>query len=155
MTEHIYTDFAIVAAVSIGLVLASIMVFYEILRLVWVLREKLAHRPRLLIHCMVLSVFAGHTICVWMYGLAYWVLSNKLGFGNLTGVIEDHWMHYVYFSATTYSSLGFGDIEPTEAMRLLAGVEVLNGLLLIGWSVTYTYFATEKYLNHIKRDTRK
>lgn len=155
MTEHIYTDFAIVAASSVALVLASIMVFYEILRLVWVLREKLAHRPRLLIHSMVMAVFAGHTMCVWMYGFAYWLLAEKMGLGGIRGQLDGHWIHYVYFSATTYSSLGFGDINPTKAMRLLAGVEVLNGLLLIGWSVTYTYFATEKYLNHIKHDRCK
>lgn len=155
MTEHIYSDFAITALISIGLVLATIMIFYEALRVVWVLREKLAGRPRLLIHLMVLSVFAAHTACVWLYGICYWLLAEKMGMGGFHGQLDGHWMHYVYFSATTYSSLGFGDINPSGAMRLLSGVQVLNGLLLIGWSVTYTYFATEKYLNHIKREEER
>ena len=30
-------------------------------------------------------------------------------------------------------------------LRLLAGVEALNGLLLIGWSASYTYIAMERF----------
>jgi hypothetical protein len=30
-------------------------------------------------------------------------------------------------------------------MRLLAGMEVLNGLLLIGWSASYTYISMERF----------
>lgn len=155
MAEHIYSEFLLTALLSVVLVLASFMVFYEGLRVVWVLRDKLSRRPRLLIHLMVLAVFAAHTTCVWMYGIVYWLLAEKFGLGGFHGYLDGHWMHYVYYSATTYSSLGFGDINPSGAMRLLSGVEVLNGLILIGWSVTYTYFATEKYLNHIKREEER
>jgi hypothetical protein len=30
-------------------------------------------------------------------------------------------------------------------MRLVSGVEALNGLLLIGWSASFTYLAMERY----------
>lgn len=53
----------------------------------------------------------------------------------------------LYFSAETYSSLGYGDVVPGGDLRLLAGVEVLNGLLLIGWSASYTYIAMERFWN--------
>lgn len=49
------------------------------------------------------------------------------------------------FSAETYSSLGYGEVIPGGALRLLAGVEVLNGLLLIGWSASFTYIAMERF----------
>jgi len=39
------------------------------------------------------------------------------------------------------------DIVPGGDLRLVAGVEVLNGLLLIGWSASYTYIAMERFWN--------
>ncbi|MEO5607197.1 MAG: ion channel, partial [Polaromonas sp.] len=49
------------------------------------------------------------------------------------------------FSAETYSSLGFGDLIPTGPIRMLAGIEALNGLLLIGWSASFVYIAMERF----------
>lgn len=54
-------------------------------------------------------------------------------------------MNCLYFSAETYTTLGFGDLTPAGPVRLLAGVEALNGLLLIGWSASYTYIAMERF----------
>lgn len=34
---------------------------------------------------------------------------------------------------------------PTSHTRMIAGVEALNGLLLIGWSASFTYLAMERY----------
>ena len=49
------------------------------------------------------------------------------------------------FSAESYTSRSYGDVVPTGAVRLLAGAEALNGLLLIGWSASYTYIAMERF----------
>ncbi len=48
------------------------------------------------------------------------------------------------FSMATYTTLGFGDVFPRGPIRLVAGVEAFNGLVLIGWSASYTYFAMRK-----------
>jgi hypothetical protein len=40
---------------------------------------------------------------------------------------------------------------PDGVLRLLAGVEALNGLLLIGWSASYTYLAMERFWNDDRR----
>jgi hypothetical protein len=34
---------------------------------------------------------------------------------------------------------------PHHMLRVLAGVEALNGLLLIGWSASYAYIAMERF----------
>ena len=44
---------------------------------------------------------------------------------------------YPYFSFACYTSLGIGDIVPVGGLRLLAGIEALNGLMLIGWSASF------------------
>lgn len=45
-------------------------------------------------------------------------------------------MDIFYFSIVNYTSLGLGDIYPTGHLRFLAGVESLNGFLLISCSVS-------------------
>jgi len=45
-----------------------------------------------------------------------------------------------YFSAVTYTSLGYGDITLSDPhWRLLSGVEALSGILLVGWSTAALY----------------
>jgi len=56
-----------------------------------------------------------------------------------------NWATALYFSAETYTSLGYGDVVPTGPLRTLAGVEALNGLLLIGWSASFTYVAMQRF----------
>ena len=51
----------------------------------------------------------------------------------------------MYFSAETCTSLGSGDLTPNGPVRLLAGVEALNGLLLIGWSASFTYISMGRF----------
>ncbi len=41
--------------------------------------------------------------------------------------------------------MGFGDIVPTGPLRFVCGVEALNGLLLIGWSASFTYVFMEHF----------
>ena len=36
-------------------------------------------------------------------------------------------------------------ILPVGPVRLVAGAEALNGLLLIGWSASYAYLAMERF----------
>jgi Ion channel len=139
-------DFIIAAAISLGMICFTTTVHYEYLRLVSLLVERMKRRPRWLINAIVISQFFAHTISVWAYGVLYWGLSEIVHFGGLAGVhAPDDFLSYVYFSASTYSSLGFGDVFPVGPLRLIAGVEVLNGLLLIGWSVTFTYLAMQRF----------
>ena len=43
----------------------------------------------------------------------------------------------LYFSVTSFTTLGFGDITLTEQWRLLAGISAANGLLLFGLSTAF------------------
>ncbi len=133
------------AALSVFLVLFTILLFYEIMRIVWKWLPRVHAAPRKRIMLVVLAIFTGHTISVWVYGIIYWLLVRVYDFGSLAGDFNDTFFSYIYFSAATYSSLGLGDVYPTGGLRLLTGVEVLNGLVLIGWSVSFTYLAMQKF----------
>ncbi|ACB24610.1 transporter [Methylobacterium radiotolerans] len=130
---------------SVVLVTTTILVLYETLRLTSEHLAELPVPPRLRILAVVLMTFVGHTVAVWIYAGAYWLLVLRLGIGAFAGAPVTSFEDCLYFSVVAYTSLGFGDHFPTSHTRLLAGVEALNGLLLIGWSASFTYLAMERY----------
>jgi len=139
-----YQNMPVTIFISIALVLVTTAIFYEILGIVLriVARHDLRNRP--LMFFLVVAIFSAHTIAVWIYGTVYWVMVHSFGVEPLSGIAHDNFFGYIYFSAATYSSLGIGDVFPHGAMQFITGVQVLNGLILIGWSVTVTYFAVQK-----------
>ena len=100
--------------------------------------------PALDLSCTSWGVFIAHGAAIFIYATIYWILIHFLGFADLSGNVQDHFPTYLYFSATSYSSLGVGDVFPVDAMRFLTGIEALNGLLLITWSAAFTYFSIQK-----------
>ncbi|MCK6449948.1 MAG: potassium channel family protein [Alphaproteobacteria bacterium] len=142
---------SIAMAVSILLVSLTILVHYEALRLTSGVLPKLtamAPRPRIIF--VIFAVFAAHTVEVYLYAIGYWLL---VGFDPAgTGAMVTHadgrpsqqFEDLIYFSTITFTTIGFGDMVPKGAVRLVSGVQGLNGLLLIGWSASFTYLCMEK-----------
>lgn len=121
-------------------------IFYEILRLLRYALPKLKKHPRLQINLFVFANFMAHSIGVLIYAAGYDFMENAgLGAIAVTAGEVGSVTSYIYFSASTYSSLGYGDIYPTGALRIVASIEVLNGLMMIGWSVSITYIAMQKF----------
>ena len=146
--------FAMIAATV--LVVATILIHYEVLRFTSDRLRDLPLPPRWRIIVVVVAVFFAHTVEVWLYGGAYWAAleARELGgFGGFQPV--SGFQDCLYFSAVTYTSLGLGDYYPTGHLRLIAGVEALNGLVLIGWSASFTYLAMEAYWPLHRREGRK
>ena len=52
--------------------------------------------------------------------------SQRLAGGGTHGFLD-----FCYFAAETYSTLGYGDLVPLGALRVIASVEALNGVLLL------------------------
>jgi hypothetical protein len=94
---------------------------------------------------VIYSAFMAHAIEMAVYGLAIYRLIEYLQAGSLSGAAGFALKSALYFSAETYTSLGFGDLTPSGSMRLITGVEALNGLLLIGWTASSTYIAMEGF----------
>jgi hypothetical protein len=142
------SSFILASLISAALIIASVIIFYEILAHVWIFLPRIDGKPRTQILVSILAAFVGHTAVIWLFGLTYYAISNYTGFGALGGIKDHAFLDYIYFSGVAYSSLGFGDIYPTGDMRLMIAVEAILGLVLIGWTITITYFATERYLIH-------
>jgi Ion channel len=130
---------------SVILVGLTLLIHYDILRLASALLPNLPIPVRARVVVVVFAAFLAHTFEVWLYALAYFIFDNVLDYGRLGGEIFGNWRDFVYFSAGTYTTLGIGDIYPIGQTRLLAGIEALNGLVLIGWSASFTYLTMEKF----------
>jgi hypothetical protein len=143
-------------AATIILVLASILVMYETMRLTSDHLSQLPLPPRPRMMLVVLAIFAGHTVTIFLYALAYWLLVIEWQIGGFAGTVAvTGFMDCLYFSAITYTSLGFGDLYPVSDIRMVSGFEALNGLLLIGWSATFTYLTMQRLWPMHKARKRK
>lgn len=129
--------------ISAFLVACTIVFHYEVLRALSAYLPSMAVPIRFRVLIVVAVCFVAHVIEVWFYALGFWTVEG-LGWGALTGSVEGHFGDYLYFSASSYSTLGFGDIAPTGALRLVAAIEALNGLFLVAWSTSFTYLAMER-----------
>lgn len=127
------------------LILATTLLHYEFLRGLSVILQRIDVSGRARVLMGILGTFVAHILEIILYGAAYYFLRDRLGLGNFTGQFIDSFPTFVYFSAETYTSVGFGDIIPTGPLRFVCGTEALNGLLLIGWSASFTYVFMEHF----------
>ncbi|HUS52588.1 MAG TPA: potassium channel family protein [Thermohalobaculum sp.] len=122
---------------AIALVIFSVVAttgfHYEALRLLL----PHAHRrrtPRIIVMTMLTGLVAVHFAEIMLYAAVFSIGAGPLSIGGFDGVQALDFLSIVHFAAETYSTLGYGDIVPTGNLRLIAGAEALNGLLLLTWS---------------------
>lgn len=145
------TNFVVILCISTLVIVITSLITYEILGLVWNLLPRLRIPSRLRVLLLLFPVFAAHIVNIWIYAGVYFWIENFTGLGSLIGSIAPASLTYgsfierLYFSASTYASLGLGDISPIRSLRMLASAEVLNGLVMIGWTISFTYIAMEKF----------
>lgn len=143
----------IIVLACIALIAIATVIHYEALSALSSWLPGLAMRSRAKLLVVVFVVFVAHALEIALYGLGFHVLANTAQLGGFSGAVQANLSNCLYFSAETYSSLGFGDLTPSGPMRMLAGVEALNGLLLIGWSASYIYISMERYWSNGKTDS--
>ena len=127
------------------LITIAVTIHYEVLRLLSVTIPKLQIKHRLRVIVGVFGTICAHVIEIWMFGLAFYLLTQYGDFGSLGSNFDGSLIDSVYFSFTNYTTVGYGDIEPFGALRFLAGVESLTGLSLITWSATFMFIEMSKF----------
>ena len=55
----------------------------------------------------------------------------------------------LYFAFVNYTTLGYGDITPVQAWRLIGPLTAMNGVLLFGWSAAILFEVLRKTLDHV------
>jgi hypothetical protein len=103
-----------------------------------------SHRRRRRVLILIFVVLLTHVAEIWLFGVGYFVLVQRWGIGSLAGLEALSLPDFVYFSAMTYSTVGFGDVVPTGSVRFLAGLEALTGFVMITWSASYTFLEMQR-----------
>ncbi len=82
----------------------------------------------------VLALFVVHGVEIWLWALTY----------RAVGALPDVETS-LYFSLTTFATIGFGDLVLDHHWRLLSALEGISGLILIGWSTAYLVAASTRH----------
>lgn len=96
-------------------------------------------RPNLRMLSIIFILLATHIFNAGLYAFAYAAGAQIFDVGALRGEPTVLALDYLYFSMVTYTSLGLGDVYPKDDLRFMAGVEAINGLLLIAWSASVIF----------------
>lgn len=125
-----------------ALVAVCVIIHYE--TLLYLSRRALVPgRHRWLILGSVLGAFLAHILEIWIYAGAYWMAVELFDLGRMMPEPRDAF-DYVYYSAMVYTTVGFGDIVPEGAIRMITSAEALMGLSLITWTASFTYLQMQR-----------
>lgn len=134
-----------VTLINMLVVVLVVIIHYEcLLRLNdWLPRLKLWSRFRIVVG--VFGALLAHALEVWCFALVYYLMAHADGWGTLSGNFDGSFLDCVYFSFTTYTTIGFGDITPSGHLKYLTGLQALTGLVLITWTASFLFLEMQKY----------
>lgn len=135
----------IILATVILLVVLSINIHLLMLKIVMHFRKIASRLTTRRIVSDVLIVILAHVLEILLFATAMYALENSGYFGHIVTGGEKLFGEFVYFSAITYTTLGFGDITPMGPLRMLAGVEAITGLILSAWTASVIFVGVLRY----------
>lgn len=135
----------LVILTSLLLIALTTAMHYEVISRLGTLIPTLKLPARTKLMIVIFATGFAHAAQVVLYGVAMYGLVNWAGAGRLEGPDGPGLAACIYFSAESYTSLGFGDIKPTGPIRMITGIEALNGLVLIGWTACYLFMEAERF----------
>ncbi len=144
-----YADWVANAAVVLATLVAvgaCVLVHYE--GLAWMSRTLLrrhADNPRRKVLLGVLGVLMLHVAELWLFGTTFWILGGLAGTGHVVGADPLGLLDAVYLATMSYTTVGFGDVSPVGAIRLLAGTCALTGFVMITWSASFLFLEMERF----------
>jgi ion channel len=130
---------AVVSVINIMIHAAVTLVAIGIAR-----RAGLRHTKRPKLHIMTVmaataaALMVAHTLEMLVWTLAY----------AIVGAAPDS-SELLYFAFVNYTTLGYGDITPVPAWRLLGPMTAMNGILLFGWSTAVLFEVLRKTVEHL------
>jgi Ion channel len=134
-----------ILAVNVMVIAAVVVIHYEFLYRFTVFMPHLKVRHRFRIVFGVLGALAAHALEVWVFALLYFWMHHAPGWGHFEGNFQGTLLDCAYFSFTTYTTLGIGDVTPHGEMRYLVGLEALTGFVLITWTASFLYLEMTRY----------
>src|SRR5215470_10629366 len=114
-----------------------LLLIHWLARVHHILESPSARRRSGLLLALFLSIVLLHLIQVSLWAVLFW-RANQLP------TLETA----VYFSLITYTTIGYGDVVLGPGWRVLAGIEGLTGIILIGWSTAFMFAIVNRMYEH-------
>jgi len=128
------------------LVAATVLTHYETLRFTSIIVERTTRiPPRARILVVIFNAFFAHVLEMTYFAVSYYILIEVFAVTRVEGVFTGSFYEYLYFSISSYTSLGLGDVFLQGRLRFLTGVEALIGLMMITWTASFTYLTMEQF----------
>ncbi len=86
---------------------------------------------------LVLAVFSAHLIEIWIWAVFYFFIEEIPTFKTA-----------LYFSTSSFTTVGYGDLTLSEEWRLLGSMESANGMILFGWSTAFIFTVIHRIYEH-------
>jgi len=87
---------------------------------------------------LVLAVFSAHLIEIWIWAVFYFFIDEIPTFKTA-----------LYFSTSSFTTVGYGDLTLSEEWRLLGSLESANGMILFGWSTAFIFAVVHRIYEHL------
>jgi hypothetical protein len=90
----------------------------------------------------VLVLMLAHTCEIVVWSLSYAVVGAAPEGSDL-----------LYFAFVNYTTLGYGDVTPVKAWRLVGPMAAMNGILMFGWSTAVLFEVLLKTIERLGSST--
>lgn len=127
------------------LVAAVVVIHHEVLNFLFRYGPKVSKHRNLALLVGVFGALIAHVVEIWLFAFGYFFMVHSDRFQALQGNFDGSLTDCAYFSFSTYTSLGFGDIEPLGYLRFTAGLEALTGLVMITWTASFMFLKMQRY----------
>lgn len=135
----------IAGLIGLALVLVTVAIHYEALRILGRAMAGSRIRPRVKVMVVILGCMTAHLVEILIYAAALALVLRAPALGSIEGLFTGTATDLIYFAMTSYTTLGIGEVYPTGPLRLIVGMASLNGFLLITWSASFTYLVMQRY----------
>ena len=85
-----------------------------------------------------LAIFSSHIIEIWIWAGFYFFIEEIPTFETA-----------LYFSTSSFTTVGYGDVTLSEEWRLLSSLESANGMILFGWSTAFIFAIVHRIYEHL------
>ena len=142
---------ALIGLTTLGVICACVIFHYEGLSLLgrWMTLQLFPHRIRIVV--VIFGQVLLHLVEIWIFAVTYYLFARNPDFGGFSNpsgeLLEPSLLEQFYYSSIVYSTLGFGDIVPVGAIRVMSGTEAVLGLILITWSASFTFLEMQRHWN--------
>jgi len=127
--------------------LNSFFILFMMAILVWAIPLNMNWSRNLYSH-LLKRILAFLLLSIFVYAIEFW----KIGINEKNGNTIYSFINSVYFSLTTWTTLGYSDFYPVPEGRLLAAIEAITGLLSIPLTASMIWLYCEQRMKSSSED---